>query len=125
MRTFKQFAEAKVPKLNYIPNGHPVRAALIDIPTYWENPGKAISHISEILDQYGFTITDVISFNDKLPDYKASYRLSEKTDKPFEHGLSVDSALGFVWHLMDSGRYEITAYVQGGYPLVLKGDNND
>ena len=111
MRTFKQFAEAKVPKPNLIHKGHPVRAALADIPTYWEKPGKAISHISEILDQYGFTITDVISFNDKLPDYKASYHLSEKTDKPFEHGADVDSMLVFVWHLMDSGRYEITAYL--------------
>lgn len=111
MRTFKQFAEAKVPKANYIPEGHPVRAAVADIPTYWEKPGKAISHISEILDQHGFTITDVISFDDKQPDYRASYHLAEKTDKPFEHGPSVDSQLIFVWHLMDSGRYEITAYL--------------
>ena len=104
MKTFQEYLEAKIPRYNCIPENHPVRAAVVDIPTYWKNPDKAISYISEILDQDGFTITDVISFDDKLPDYQASYHLADKT----EH---VDSQLVFTWHLMDSGRYEVTAYL--------------
>ena len=104
MRTFKQFAEAKVPILNCIPENHPVRAAASDIPMYWEDPSQAISLVEEILDQHGFKISDAVSFDDKLVDYKANYHL-------VENGVSVDSELVFVWHLMDSGRYEITAYL--------------
>jgi hypothetical protein len=111
MKTFQQYLETKVPKANYIPENHPVRAVVADIPTYWKSPGEAINRIADILDQHGFTITDVISFNDNLPEYRASYHISEKTDKPFEHGPAVDSQLVFAWHLMDSGRYEITAYL--------------
>jgi len=95
MKTFQQFVEAKQPRVNRIPEKHPVREAVASIPTYWEKPGRAINHIAEILDQHGFTITDVISFNDRVPDYRASYHLSQKTDKPFEHGPSVDSELIF------------------------------
>jgi hypothetical protein len=102
VRTFKQFAEAKVPKPNFIHKGHPVRAAASDIPTYWEDPSQAISLVEEILDQHGFKISDVVSFDDKLADYRASYHL-------VENSVGVDSELVFVWHLMDSGRYEVTA----------------
>jgi hypothetical protein len=102
VRTFKQFAEAKVPILNRIPENHPVRAAASDIPMYWEDPSQAISLVEEILDQHGFKISDVVSLDDKLADYRASYHL-------VENGVVVGTDLVFVWHLMDSGRYEVTA----------------
>jgi hypothetical protein len=104
VRTFKQFAEAKIPKPNYISEGHPVRAAASDIPMYWEDPSQAVSLVEEILDQHGFKISDAVSFDDKLVDYKANYHL-------VENGVGVDSKLVFAWKLMDSGRYEITSYL--------------
>lgn len=110
MKRFSEYYEDKMPVR--IPRNDPVRNAVAALPTYWDSPGEAITEIARILDEHGYAIEEVISFNDNLPKYKTTYNLRTKAEKPFEVGKEVENAmLVFSWYKMPSMRYEITTYI--------------
>jgi hypothetical protein len=87
-----------------------VRTALAKISThdsasYWNKPAQALQAINNVLATLGLRVGPV-SWDDYLPDYRASYSVLDANDQ------ETDTVLVFSWHIMEvSKRYEITCYL--------------
>lgn len=75
-----------------------------NLTTYWPKPGNAITVMASILDDFGFVIRDIISFNDSQQDYQNNYSLTFG-EKEINHFLV------FSWHKIESGRFEVLGYI--------------
>lgn len=73
---------------------------------YYERPSEALARATSRLATIGIELQGLVSWNDKLPEYRHNFHLQTEDGESVE-----DTVLVFMWHIMPSGRYEITMYL--------------
>lgn len=94
----------------------PARAAIADLPNYFDSKGGAISAVRTILNDYGMELEFVECSGD---EGSSTFPIHVDCDSRMlcEHcgddikNAEYNNVVSFSWYKMSSGRYEITAYI--------------
>lgn len=99
-----------------IKNRHPARNRISDLPNYFESKGEALTAIDSILNEYGIELAprdcpgDEGSTTFDFFTFDNSYCLCDKCGESDDKG-EFNNCLSFSWYKMQSGRWEIVAYI--------------
>ena len=99
-----------------VKRNHPARAAIADLPNYFDSKGRAIAAIESILNDYGMELEFVDCSGDEgssiFPIHVDcdSRMLCERCGDAIEN-VEYNNVISFSWYKMPSGLYEITVYI--------------
>jgi hypothetical protein len=88
-----------------IKRNDPVRAAVVDLPIYYDCLDNAFCAVSKVMTAHGYFITGISDWYDFAVD-SGSQNLVVSKD-----GVECDNYVVFSWYTMESGRTELTVYV--------------